>query len=121
MAKDVRTLVDWIKQYWLECIFGGFIALVTGYLKKTNTRLKDQKARNEAVENGMQALLRAQMVADYNHYSDKGYAPIYARETFQACYVQYKALGGNGVMTDIRDKFFALPTDKPREMGGIGL
>lgn len=64
----------------------------------------------KGVRLGVQALLRAQMIDDYNRYSEKGYAPIYARENFENCYQQYHRLGANGVMDDLRSKFMALPT-----------
>lgn len=82
--------------------FGGFLVAIFAYV---NVRLK-------AVSNGLQALLRAQMINDYNHYSEKEYAPIYARQNFQNCWEQYHALGANGVMDDIRNKFLALPTNR---------
>lgn len=63
-----------------------------------------------ALEKGIQALLRAQMIADYNHYAEKGYAPIYARQNFENCWTQYHALGANGVMDGIHTKFMELPT-----------
>ena len=63
-----------------------------------------------ALQRGVQALLRAQMIDLYNHYISKGYAPLYARESFENLWVQYEHLGKNGVMTDIRAKFLALPT-----------
>jgi len=66
--------------------------------------------RIKALQLGVQALLRAQMVNDYNHYAEKGFAPIYARENFENCWQQYEKLGKNGVMRDIHDKFLALPT-----------
>lgn len=67
-----------------------------------------------AIKCGLQALLRAQLIADYNKWEEKGYAPIYARENFQNCWVQYHALGANGVMDDIHDRFLELPTE-PQE------
>lgn len=63
---------------------------------------------------GIQALLRAQLISDWNKYSDMGYAPIYARENFENVYTQYHNLGANGVMDDIRNKFLALP-DRPKQ------
>ena len=68
--------------------------------------------RIRALQRGVQALLRAQMVNDFNHYSEKGFAPIYARENFENCWKQYEALGKNGVMSDIHNKFLALPTQR---------
>lgn len=117
MGKDVVTMPEWIVKYWVEWIFGILIALLGVLWKHLSSKVKAEQKKNEAVELGVQALLRAQMVNDYNHYSEKGFAPIYARENFENCYKQYKGLGGNGVMTDIHNKFFALPTDRPRTEG----
>lgn len=64
---------------------------------------------------GVQALLRAQLIADWNHYSEKGYAPLYARENFENVWKQYHNLGANGVMDDLRAKFLALPDRPPKE------
>lgn len=64
---------------------------------------------------GTQALLRAQLISDWNYYSKKGYAPIYARENFENVYTQYHNLGANGVMDDIRTKFLALPDRHEKE------
>lgn len=71
-----------------------------------------QKQETQALKLGVQALLRSQMINDYNKWSDKGYAPIYARENFQNCWIQYESLGENGVMEDIRNKFMDLPTSR---------
>ena len=70
--------------------------------------------RTRGTRLGVQALLRAELIRDWNYYSEKGYAPIYARENFENVYTQYHALGANGVMDDLRQKFLALP-DKPKE------
>lgn len=72
----------------------------------------------KAIKKGLQALLRAQLIEDYNKWSDKGYAPIYARQNFENCWFQYHALGANGVMDDIHAKFLELPTEVPREEKG---
>lgn len=71
-----------------------------------------KKSNNQytALKLGLQAMLRSQMINDYNYWSDKGYAPIYARESFENCWQQYHSLGANGVMDDIHEKFMALPT-----------
>lgn len=71
----------------------------------------------KGVRLGVQALLRAQMIADYNKWEDRGYAPIYARQNFENCWAQYHALGANGVMDDLHARFLALPTE-PQEKKG---
>lgn len=71
----------------------------------------------KGIKRGVQALLRAQMIDDYNRYNEKGYAPIYARENFENCWAQYHALGVNGVMDDLHIKFLQLPTEKQSKEG----
>ena len=66
----------------------------------------------QGVRKGVQALLRAQMINDYNKWMEKGYAPIYARQNFENCWKQYHSLGVNGVMDDLHDKFLELPTEE---------
>ena len=64
------------------------------------------------VRKGVQALLRAQMIDEYNKWTEKGYAPIYARQNFENCWEQYHSLGKNGVMDDLHAKFLELPTEE---------
>lgn len=77
--------------------------------------IKRQNNQYVALKLGVQAMLRSQMINDYNYWSEKGYAPIYAKENFENCWKQYHALGVNGVMDSIHTKFLNLPTqpDKP--------
>ena len=55
------------------------------------------------------------MIAEYNKWMDREYAPIYARDNFENCWKQYHALGVNGVMDDLHEKFLELPTEPPEE------
>lgn len=79
-----------------------FCTVVFGGCAYVYTRIK-------ALERGVQALLRAQMISDYQYYLEKGAAPIYARQSFENLWQQYEKLGQNGVMSDIHDKFLELP------------
>lgn len=64
------------------------------------------------VRMGVKALLRAQMISDYNKWTEREYAPIYAKQNFENLWEQYHALKGpNGVMDDLHTKFIALPTE----------
>lgn len=87
---------------WL-CLFG-IPAAIAGIIKIVFNQIRGVKL-------GVQALLRAQMIHDFNKWYELGYAPIYARENFQNCWEQYHSLGANGVMDDIHEKFLALPIE----------
>ncbi len=68
--------------------------------------------RIKAVKLGVQAMLRAQMISEYNKAKDKGYAPIYAKDNFQNMWDNYHNLGANGVMDGIKDQYLAMPNRK---------
>lgn len=103
--------MEWITKYWVEWVFGVISAILIGLFNSLRIKIKGEKSEQDAIKAGLQALLRAQMVSYYNRYSEKGCAPIYARDAFEACWVQYEALGKNGVMSDLHNKFMALPTE----------
>jgi len=95
---------------WL-CLLG-IPTLIIAIFKYLTTLIKKNKEDTTALKYGIQALLRSQMIADYNKYSEKGYAPIYARDNFENCWKQYHSLGANGVMDDLREKFLELPYEE---------
>ena len=95
----------------IPSIFSAFVAFGMG-------KLAGGFRRMEALEKGVQAILRDRLYQSYNHFMEKGYAPLYARENFENMYQQYHNLGKNGVMDDIRDKFLELPLEPQRKAGG---
>lgn len=96
---------------WLRDL--GLLAVVGGIIVAT---IKIVFSQVKGIKLGVKALLRAQMISDYNLFMERGYAPIYAKENFQNCWEQYHAIKGpNGVMDDIHDKFLRLPTEPPNK------
>lgn len=95
---------------WL-CLLGVPTLIVCLY-KYVNSVIKKTRDDTNALKLGIQALLRSQMIAEYNKYSENGYAPVYARENFENCWKQYHSLGANGVMDDLHEKFLELPVKK---------
>lgn len=96
---------------WL-CLFS-VPALILMIVKYMLNQIKQNRKDTEAVKLGLQALLRSQMISDYNKYSEKGFAPVYARDNFENCWKQYHSLGANGVMDDLHEKFLDLLTEAP--------
>ena len=95
--------------YQILCLIG-IPSIITGINVYIFNIMKSIKTKHNSLELGVQALLRSQMITDYNFWSEKGYAPIYARENFENCWLRYHNLGANGVMDDLHNKFMALPT-----------
>lgn len=74
----------------------------------------------KGVRMGVKALLRAQMISDYNKWTEREYAPIYAKQNFENLWEQYHALKGpNGVMDDLHTKFITLPTEPQTKERGL--
>ena len=96
---------------WL-CLFS-VPALILMIVKYMLNQIKQNRKDTEAVKLGLQALLRSQMISDYNKYSEKGFAPVYARDNFENCWKQYHSLGANGVMDELHERFLDLPTEAP--------
>lgn len=107
---------------WIIVIIGwvisacGFGTIVSKAINKRIDTVSEQqtvqKARQNAVELGVQALLRANIISIYNKYMDRGEIPIYERENIDHLYKEYKALGGNGVIESLMEKLTDLPTPR---------
>lgn len=106
----MRAVAEFMRENWGWILsFASFLAGVVVWLARA---LLSQRRRLQALEKGVQALLRSQMNAEYRLWTEKGYAPLYARQNFENLWLQYHALGANGVMQDIHDRFTKLPTEE---------
>lgn len=76
-------------------VIGIGVAAACGYL---GAQVKRLSARDAALYEGMKALLRRQLVDDFEEYVVDG-APmsIERKQEIADCYAAYHALGGNGV------------------------
>lgn len=93
----------------ISILFGS--GILVGLFKFLFSKIKATETKTVSVQLGVQALLRDRLYQVYDHYNEKGYAPIYVRENFENMYQQYHQLGVNGVMDDIYEKFKKLPTE----------
>ena len=67
--------------------------------------------RIKAIKNGLQCLLRAEIIRSYDKYMEKGYAPVYAKEALTKAYHAYHALGGNDVATSLYKETMNFPSE----------
>lgn len=75
-----------------------------------------KKKQNDALKAGLQALLRDRIIQAYNHYvQDRGWIPIYAKESIDACYKSYEALGDNGVIDNLMQQLNELQNYPPKD------
>ena len=109
----MAEIITFIQSNWLQWLFAALMgALAWGY-KNISHRLAAEQAKNEAIAEGVQSLLRESIVNNYNHYSEKGYCPIYAKENIEAIYGAYSRLGGNHTAKKLYETLMTFPEDKP--------
>lgn len=75
-----------------------------------SSKLKKDKAKDKAIEEGVQALLRNELVREYREYKAKGELSILDKDNIEAMFSQYKNLGGNGTVKHLIEELMELPT-----------
>lgn len=71
----------------------------------------------KAIKNGLQCLLRAEIIRSYDKYKERDCCPLYAKEALTRAYKAYHALGGNDVATELYNDTMELPTEPPKQQG----
>lgn len=99
----------------MESIFGIIISYLIptalgGILGFISTKLKKNRKKEQAIELGVQALLRNELIRRYREYEQKGEISILDKENMEAMFEQYKNLGGNGTVKHMMDDLLELPT-----------
>lgn len=61
------------------------------------------------VANGVQCLLRMELIRSHEKYTAKEYCPVYAKENLTRAYTAYHNLGGNDVATELYHQTMDLP------------
>ncbi|MBE5820450.1 MAG: hypothetical protein E7310_06550 [Clostridiales bacterium] len=74
------------------------------------TRVKKNRKKEKAIEEGVQALLRNELVRRYREYETKGELSILDKENIEAMFIQYENLGGNGTVKHLMEELLSLPT-----------
>ena len=98
-----------------EIISWGIPVICGGVLGCCMTYIKMRKRKDRALEIGVQCLLRAEIIANYNEYQHRHYCPIYTKESLKRMYSAYHDLGGNDVATSLYEKIIDMPEIPPEE------
>lgn len=100
-------MIEWITRYWLEVAFSGILAFIGFVVKnlwiKQQDHMKRVQDRQEAVEKGIQALLRDRIVGAYYHYAETQCITLHGLESVEKMYTEYHNLGGNGTVTKLME------------------
>ena len=108
-------MTSWIGTWWLDFAFGAITGLMGIGFAWMRHKIAVTLKENAALKAGIKSLLRDRIVQAYEHYSRKGCWPLYSRDAVMDMYEQYRALGGNGVISDLVDALRRLPADRAEQ------
>lgn len=85
----------------LISIYSIVLPILIGYIIKL---LKDQKKERDANARGTMLLLRVQLIEYHDRYVAVGSIPSYAYQNFTEMYDAYHDLGGNGMVSKMKEE-----------------
>ena len=103
------------KEHTITYLFGLSAAVIAYLYRKLCIKVNHKLLEQDALKNGMQALLRDRIIQIYNHHMEKGYCAVHDKDNICNLYAQYHTLGANGVVDHMVDKIKQLPTRRIEE------
>lgn len=82
-------------------VYSAVLPVLIAYIIKL---LKDQKKERDANARGTMLLLRVQLIEYHDRYVAAGSIPSYAYQNFTEMYDAYHDLGGNGMVSKMKEE-----------------
>ena len=105
--------VAFLLTYWLEFLFATFGAIMVAWVKKLQAKLKQKQKEQDALIDGVKAILHDMLFQICEKYLAMGYIPVSEAEDvitrLDMVYNAYTALNGNSSGTTIYKNTKALP------------
>lgn len=100
---------EWLVKYWLEVLFGLVVTGIGIVQRRLSKRMKEERKRNEAIENGVRDMLRLTILDNYERCKQAGIISVARKDAVDSAYQSYHALGGNGTITRVHEEIMAMP------------
>lgn len=113
-------MIDFIKQYWLQVLFGGIVSALSVSVKSLFSKLKkEQVERTKKLEaeskeqalikEGVLALLHDRIYQDCQYHLRNEKITVPDLNNLEYLYRGYRGLGGNGTGEELYKRCRALP------------
>lgn len=99
----MEEILKIVLNYLIPTLLGAVLGFIS-------TRFKKNKKKDLAIEQGVQALLRNEIIRRYREFESKGEISILDKENLEEMFEQYKNLGGNGTVKKMMDELLNLKT-----------
>ncbi len=100
---------EFIQRYWLEVLFGGVIAALTGGYRRLSRLFKRKMTEQATVKEGVLALLHDRLYQACRFYLEQGWCGVNDLKNVEYLYNAYHDLGGNGTGTELYNRVKSLP------------
>lgn len=97
------NILQMILSYLIPTILGAVLGFIA-------TNFKKNKKKDLAIEQGVQALLRNEIIRRYREFETKGEISILDQENLDEMFIQYQNLGGNGTVKKMMNDLYELKT-----------
>lgn len=109
-------MIEHIIKYWVNWAMGLIALGMLTLWRKVRKDKQDQDATQQAIQDGVKALLRDRIIQMYGICKSKGCCSIQEREALESLYTAYHVgLHGNGTVTDVYNAMRAMPTERERK------
>ncbi len=105
----MEKIFDYIDLHVIEWIFAAGYAILVLLYRSLCKKFQKSHTENLALRDGVQALLRQEIIDFCLRYEDQGAAPVWAKQAEEKAYKAYEALGGNDVAHAMHERFMKLP------------
>jgi len=109
-------MTDFIKQYWIQFLFGLIATGLTVTVRSIYARMKKEIREQELIKEGVLALLHDRLYQTCRDHICNGYCPVEDLKNTEYLYRSYHDLGGNGTGTELFERVKRMPID---EKGGV--
>ena len=113
----MESITQYISVHWVSWVFGIISVLLSRAYDKLSKQLKAERARTNAINAGVLALLHDRLYQACSFYLKRKYCTLEDRSNLEYMFRPYKALGGNGTGEDL-NRCLALPYE-PGRTGGF--
>lgn len=106
----MENIIQIILSYLIPTLLGAVLGFVSTKFKKNKEKEEEEKKKINVLEQGVQALLRNEIIRRYREFETKGEISILDKENLEEMFEQYKNLGGNGTVKKMMDELLNLKT-----------
>ena len=101
-----------MKEFFVQTYTIALPIILTALMGYVVWLLQNQKKDRDANSKGTMLLLRVQLIEYHDKYTGAGEIPLYAYNNFLEMYDAYHALGGNGMVTKMKEEIEELHLKK---------